>query len=272
MPKDLLTGLSKISKLKPMSLVFAGITPHPPLLIPNIGKEKTDLVKETRQALDTLEQKLYTSRPDIIMIISPHTGLFENAFSVNAHNQFTSDFGEFGDLVTKKTWIGSPGLAAKIAHAGNTHGINIRLISDETIDHGAAVPLYFLTDHLEEVKILPLGYSGFNRETHINYGVLLKELIMKSEKRIAVIASGDLSHNSNKSSSELDQTLIELFEKRELEEIMNLDQDLIEQANECGYRSILILLGIVKNMNFKFEKLCYQAPLGVGYLTANFDI
>jgi MEMO1 family protein len=53
-----------------MSLVFAAISPHPPLLIPSIGKEAIKKIQKTKEALEKLEEDLYLSRPEIIIIIS----------------------------------------------------------------------------------------------------------------------------------------------------------------------------------------------------------
>jgi hypothetical protein len=37
-----------------MSLVFAAIVPHPPLLIPSIGKEAIKKIDKTKRALEKL--------------------------------------------------------------------------------------------------------------------------------------------------------------------------------------------------------------------------
>lgn len=261
-----------------MSLVFAAITPHPPILIPAIGKENIDKVKKTTDSLRKLEEELYISKPQLIIIISPHGSYFDNAFSVNAETEFSTSFEEFGDMTTKKTWTGSPDFAAQLGHAANMANINLRLVSDSRIDHACAVPLFFLTDHLPETKILPIGYSGLPTKDHLSFGELLKEKIMDSDKRIALIASGDLSHalnddapaGFNQNGEKFDKTLIELLENRNTAGIFNIDPSMITEAAECGYRSILILLGALKNMDYTFKNYSYEAPFGVGYLTGNF--
>ena len=81
-----------------MSLAFAAITPHPPLLIPGIGKDKLSTLTNTKKSLELLEQELYTAKPHVIIIISPHSSIFDQAFSVNAHTSFRSTFEKFGDF------------------------------------------------------------------------------------------------------------------------------------------------------------------------------
>ncbi len=262
-----------------MSLVFSAITPHPPLLIPNIGKEEISKVKKTQKALENLEQDLYLSKPDLLIIISPHGNLFTDAFSINAHTNFTTSFEQFGDLATKKEWIGDPSLAAYISQKGNNEvKIPVQLVSEEKLDHGSTVPLYYLTNHLPNLKILPIGYSGLDNKTHLEFGSMLKEVIMDSDKRIAVVASGDLSHGLttdapagfSKVGSEFDKKIIQLLETRNTVGIAGMEDKFVEEATQCGYRSILILLGIMRDMDYSFKNYSYEGPFGVGYLVGNF--
>ncbi len=262
-----------------MSLVFAAITPHPPLLIPAIGKEKLETITNTKKAMDLLAGELYLAKPNVIIIISPHSSIFPDAFSVNAHTHFVSSFETFGDLATKKDWAGAPDLAASVSHKANSLHVPIQQVSQEGLDHGAAVALYCLTDHLPDVKVLPIGYSALTKEDHIRFGELLKEVIMNEDKRVAVIASGDLSHCLTQDSpagykaagKKFDETLIQNLESGSFDSLVGLDDVMVKEAEECVYRSLLILLGVVRQMNVRFSKYSYECPLGVGYLVGNFS-
>lgn len=263
-----------------MSLVFAGIVPHTPLLIRGISRDSSDLVKDSLSALDELKEQLYIARPEIIIILSAYTQLFENAFSVNAHNGFNADFSEFGDLTTTKKWQGAPSLAAYISKKARAHGENVRLISEERVDHGISVPLLLATEKLPNVAILPIGPNKGDNATLLKFGELLKEVIYEQQKRVAVIVSGHLSHKTSTtrkwlfkfSDNQFDKTLIGHLEQRNIAAIISMDKKKIESADESMYRSLLILLGIIKNMNCTFKTSCYEAPVGVGYLTGNFNI
>lgn len=261
-----------------MSLVFSAITPHPPLLIENIGKEKIKNVQKTKEAFDHLEQELYLAKPNIIVVISPHGSIFEDAFSINAETEFISKYEEFGDLSTKDKWAGAPDFAAKAGHKTRVSKIPTRLISQKQIDHGVSVPLHYLTRHLPDVKIIPVGYSGLDNKTHIAFGEVLKEIIMESGKRVALVISADLSHalsddspaGFHADSKKFDEQIISLLETKNTVGFVEMDEEMVKNSVSCGYRSILIALGILKNMNYTFKNLCYEAPFGVGYLTGQF--
>ncbi len=55
-------------------IVFAAISPHPPLILPSVGSEKDRLqVKATIDSLRKLGERLREKKPDSIIISSPHT-------------------------------------------------------------------------------------------------------------------------------------------------------------------------------------------------------
>lgn len=257
-----------------MPLVFAAYTPHTPLLIPAIGKEQLEKLKKTKMAMDALEEELYIAKPQVIFVISPHSGLFENSFVINAHPNFISSFEEFGDLSTKQEWRGSPELAAKINYLCQKHVMPLKLISKEKIDHGVSVPLFYLTRHLPNCKIVPIGYSKRSASDHVKFGRVLKEAVMDGNQRVAVIASGDLSHgpeNQVWAKGHFDKKLIKMIKDMEKAKIIKLDgTPELKAARECGYKSLLILLGSLNGWDYNFVVHSYEHPFGVGYLTGNF--
>ena len=56
-----------------MSIIFAAISPHPPIILPNVGSEEDrKKVKRTIESLEFLGGKLKEAKPDKIIISSPH--------------------------------------------------------------------------------------------------------------------------------------------------------------------------------------------------------
>ncbi len=263
-----------------MPLVFAGVVPHPTLLIPSIGKDDFPALDATRVALEKLEQALYIAKPQRIIIITPHEGIFEDAFSVNAHTELHSQFEKFGDMATKYSWKGAPELAAKIQHATHREHIPTRLVSNEFIGHGASVPLVYLTTHVKDIKILPIGYSNLDPKQHMEFGHAIKNVIMESDKRIAIIASGDMAHTLRETSPAgfhkdgewFDTEIQKLMSGGDRTGFQHMDPTRIKNADECLYRSLLILCGALGNMQCEFEQYAYEAPFGVGYLTGQFHL
>jgi len=56
-----------------MPIVFAGISPHPPIILPEVGSKEDRLkVKKTIESLEFLGKKLKEANPDSIIISAPH--------------------------------------------------------------------------------------------------------------------------------------------------------------------------------------------------------
>jgi len=261
-------------------LSFAAICPHPPIIIPTIGsKEDLEVVKKTISGYKELEKKILKINPEIILIISPHGPVFSDVFSINLSEKYIGDFQQFGDFSTKLEFKGNLGFVNKIRERLETK-IPTIIINEEKLDHGTLVPLYYLTQKLKNFSIIPIGYSFLSYQKHLEFGRIIKEEILKSNKKIAVIASGDLSHRLtfdapagySPKGKIFDEQLIKFLKKKAINSILKMDQNLIEEAGECGFRSIIILLGILQDLNYQPELLSYEGPFGVGYLVMNFKI
>jgi len=262
-----------------MALIFSAIVPHPPILIPQIGKENLGRLEDTQKAYQKLANELIDNQVETILIISPHGLIQPDAFTMNLNPQFVANFEEFGDFSTKLNWSGDIGLAYKIRERMETRA-PLQLISKGELDHGAAVPLYLLTQKLPKIKIIPLYYSGLTNEAHFKFGQLLNRELIYNKEQIAVIASGDLSHRLTKDApagyspkgKKFDNKIIELLQKNKSQNVVNLDHKLIAEAGECGLKSIIILLGILEGIKYEPQLLSYEAPFGVGYMVMNFKL
>ena len=156
----------------------------------------------------------------------------------------------------------------------------MRLISEESLDHGSSVPLCLLTENLPDIKIIPLYYSGLDNDSHFKFGQLLRHELLINNEQIAVIASGDLSHRLSKEApggysprgKKFDKKITKYLLENKIQDIINLDENLIIEAGECGLKSILILAGVLDNIKHEPQLLSYEAPFGVGYLTMNFKL
>lgn len=260
-------------------LVFSAITPHPPILIPTIGQDSLEQIKKTKEAMQELARDFYVSQPGTVIIISPHGKLLENAFTLNTSPEFTVSFKQFGDLETELKFMGDVELAYQVKEALETE-IPLQLISDPELDHGVGVPLYYLGQNTKNIKVVSLGYTSADLKTHFALGQELTEIIRQSPKRIAVVASGDLSHCLTKQApapyspqgKKFDKKLIELLKEKEIDSILNLEPKFIQAAAECGLKSVVILLGVLSEFNYTPQILSYQGPFGVGYLVCNFEL
>ena len=260
-------------------IVFLGFTPHSPLLLESIGKENTAKLKETRGAMETLSEDLYASQPDVIVTISAHSGAHENVFSINMHDEYVVDLKEFGDLSTQATFYPDTELVTEIRSQMKGKEISMTLDSFASLDYGVGVPLTLLMKK-KKPKLVPVAYSHLSAKEHLLFGNILKEVFMNSKKRIAVIASGDLSHcltssapaGFKKEGKKFDDTILQSVKDVSTAKLISMDDELVKEAAECAYKPLLILFGIMERMKVKPELLSYESPFGVGHLVSEFHI
>jgi aromatic ring-opening dioxygenase LigB subunit len=156
------------------------------------------------------------------------------------------------------------------------------IISSPHPDWGFKVPLFFLAKNFKgEIEQILIGLESpqFYFEKGEKVGAV------KCTNKIALIASGDLSHclkedgpyGLHSDGPKFDKDLIESLKKKDIEKILRLDE-LYPEAGECGLRSFCFLLGILETHSassgqvWQPEILSYEGPFGVGYLVANFKL
>lgn len=255
-------------------ICFAAITPHPPIIIPGIGETKDlELAHNTIFAMDRLTQGLEGSKPDTIIVISPHAPFGQDFFGINSVKNLKGNLTDFG-LSDEFHFENELEIAQNIKRASSEKKISAQFFESE-LDHGALVPLYYLAEDVR-IKLVHLSFSGLDFFTHYQYGEVIGQVLANSSKRIAVIASGDLSHRLMPGApagfsfkgKKFDQRLIDLLKEKKVKDILNFDIDFVSEAGECGLRSIIVLLGIIKSEKYNFELFSYEGPFGVGYMVA----
>jgi aromatic ring-opening dioxygenase LigB subunit len=262
-----------------MSIITAAVVPHPPLLVPNIGKENVDLVKKTADSYKEIEADLYAGQIDTIIIISSHGSPQEESFGINIGDEFQIKFENFGDFSSKLSLAGDVGLAQELREKLPAHPA-VSLVNKTDLDHGIGIPLYLLTPYLKNIEIIPIYPSEKDLATHFEFGKNLRRLLQMQEKRIAILASGDLSHSLTKSApagyspkaAKFDQKIIESLKNKNFEEILNINQKTVNEVQTCALKPISILTGIFDTIDFKPQLISYEYPFGVGYLTMKFNL
>ncbi|MDP3985386.1 MAG: AmmeMemoRadiSam system protein B [bacterium] len=257
-------------------IVFAAITPHTPLLLPTIGKEHVSTLSQTHAAFQTLHRQLTAAKPDTILIISPHGAQLPDAITINLHETYQGTLAEFGDYSTKPTFRADIELIDRIQRAMRKSQQPLTLHSEETIDYGMTVPLVLLAGS-PPPKLIPLTQAAFDFKTHYDFGEKLKDTVSASSKRVAIIASTDLSHRLSSETplgfsprgAEFDELIRESIETGSYSRLLRLEPDFVAEAAPCGLRGVLMILGMLSGMSVAPSVLAYEHPFGVGYLTAH---
>jgi len=262
-------------------LVYAAHVPHTPLLLPTIGRENTDVLKKTNEALKIVAQELYAARPEVLIILAGHGNPSPEVFALNLNNSYQTDLSEFGDLTTKKNFTCELGCADQLQRFLRHSHMPFTLFSNQSLSYTVSVPLIKLTEKIKTLSILPIfSAPKLSPKKHFEFGQLLKEIVATTDKRVAVISTGDLSHALSTNApaglhtegAEFDENIREALKSVTVSGLLQLDPELIAKASECAYQPILMLLGLLEGANIRPEELSYEFPFGVGYLTVQFHL
>jgi MEMO1 family protein len=257
-------------------LVFSGIAPHPPIMVPEVGKESVANVLRSIDAMSELTKRLIESGAESVVLISPHAPLEVDSFVAYDGPQVCGDFSHFNAPGTNFTTRIDEELLAAIKDAAASEHYEVTTLREHDLDHGTAVPLYFLLQNGWRGKVVTLGYSFLSNHDHLRFGSCIRKAVDDVGRRVGFIASGDLSHRLkpqapagyNPNAHVFDEQVVDALRSNEPQKIIDIDFDLRRLAGECGFRSMLVAIGASSELPLSCEVLSYEAPFGVGYLVA----
>ena len=258
------------------SLAFAGIAPHPPIMVPEVGREAIAEVRSSIDAMAALTERIVNAGAETVIIISPHAPLDPAAFIAYEGPQLHGDFSNFRSATTTVEADIDEELLHEISQISAEHELQLLKIQGHDLDHGTAVPLYFLQRNGWHGRVIALGYSFVSNEDHVRFGNCIRQAIEQVGRPVAFIASGDLSHRLKMNAPAgynpiahcFDEEVVDAIRTSATGRIVNIDQELRRMAGECGYRSMLVAIGVAGGGESNCEVLNYEAPFGVGYLVA----
>lgn len=245
-------------------------------MVPEVGGDSTVDVQTSVAGMAEFTRRVIASGAETIITISPHAPLQENAFVVYAGPILRGDFARFRASQTGFAVKVDDELLSQIRLSASAAGYEIANLTLTELDHGTAVPLYFLLQNGWQGRVVAFGYSYLSTDDHVRFGECLKKAIDATGRRVALVASGDLSHRLkpgapagyNSQAHLFDEEVVAAIRSNELGKVEEIDAQLRGRAGECGYRSMLVAIGATKALRTNCELISYEAPFGVGYLVA----
>ena len=263
-----------------MAIVYGCIMPHPPVIIPAVGGARVKEVNKTKKALEEVGRRLKAKEIDSVVIITPHGNVSQISIPVYVNHVFEGSFAYFGADKPVFSFKGDTVLGNEIIKEARKQNLEVSQIAETLLDHGVLVPMYYPLMAQFKKPIVPIALAFLPYRDLYNFGETIAAAANNLGKKVAVIASGDMSHRLtpdapagfNPEGRKFDAEIVRLAGANDAEGILNMDPNLIEAAGECGLRSIVILMGALKGLDVTPEVLSYEGPFGVGYMVATFDV
>ena len=157
-------------------LVFSAIAPHPPIMVPEVGRESIADVADSIDAMAELTRRLIDSGAESVVLISPHAPLEVDSFVAYEGPEVYGDFANFHAPETSFAVKVDRGITGRDQNRSPPRKtIDVSTLARHDLDHGTAVPLYFLLQNGWEGKVVTLGYSFLSNEDHLRFGSCIKK-------------------------------------------------------------------------------------------------
>lgn len=265
-----------------MSMLGAIITPHPPVLLPEVGGGREREIAATDRAMRTAAETVAAWQPDVIIVSSPHTILYRDYFHIAPGDGAVGDMSRFGAPEVRIQASYDTLLREEIIRRAEAEGLHAGTLGqrDPELDHGVLIPLYYLRKAGVRCPIVRMGLSGFSPLDHYRLGKCVQDAGNALGRRAVFLASGDLSHKLKADGPygcapegpQFDDAVTHTMASGDFLEFLTIDPALCERAAECGLRSFQVMAGALDGLAVEPQLLSHEGTFGVGYAIALFPV
>ena len=258
-----------------MSILAAYMVPHPPMIVPKIGKGSEKQITKTIHAYEEVADEIAALKPETIIISSPHSILYADYFHISPGTDATGNFGRFGAPQVRFSETYDTELTEKICSIAKENDFPAGMLGerDKHLDHGTMVPLFFTEQKYRDFKLVRIGLSGLSLAEHYTFGQMIRRAVEETGRKTVYIASGDLSHKLQEygpygfaaEGPEYDQRIMDVCSRGAFGEMLDFSESFCDKAAECGHRSFVIMAGALDGLEVRARVLSHEDVTGVGY-------
>lgn len=264
-----------------MGITAAYMVPHPPLIIPEIGRGEEQNIQSTIEAYREVASEVRTHKPETIVLLTPHQIMYRDYFHISPGEGAEGDFGQFGAPHVRINVSYDRVFVDRLCDLAKSKGLpaGTQGEREKRLDHGTMVPLYFVNQCYSTYRLVRIGLSGLPFCRHYELGQYIQETAEKLNRKTVVIASGDLSHRLKEDGPYgyreegpvYDSRIMDVMGNGRFGELFGFSEDFCDRAGECGHRSFVIMAGTMDGRDVLARRLSYEGPFGVGYGICAFE-
>jgi MEMO1 family protein len=265
-----------------MSICGAFMVPHPPLIVPEVGRGEENKIAATIDAYRKVAQSIAELKPETIVITSPHSVMYADYFHISPGSEADGNLGQFGapevSFHVAYDELLVQALCAEVQSQEIPAGTEGE--RDPALDHATMVPLYFIRQKYTACKYVRIGLSGLSLRTHYAFGECIARAVEKTKRRVVFVASGDLSHvlkadgpyGFHPEGPVYDERIMDVMGTADFGKLLTFDAEFCEKAAECGHRSFVIMAGALDRKAVRPGVLSHEGPFGVGYGVCRYEV
>jgi MEMO1 family protein len=254
-------------------IVCAALMPHAPILIPEVaGSRQRDAVT-TISALREAARVIIAAAADTLIVISPHSPDISKPIGLWRGGGLRGSLTAFGFPHLAIELPADPLLADQVATLSARRGLETVSLTECSLDHGATVPLWFVAEAGWTGPIVVVALNSTHPETVVALGDTIAEAARSTNRRITLIASGDMSHRLtigapmgyDPRGRDFDNWLVDALRRGAYRDLFQLDPQLDKSAAQDVIAPLLVVSAALGFSSAGGEVLSYEGPFGVGY-------
>ncbi len=278
-------------------LVLAAKITHVPSIWLSIQPGKHEGIRRSAElALREVARRARERGADTFVIADTHW-LNTSGFHINGRARHTGTYAshELPHFIPKLPYDypGDAELANAIGSAirdGGQHAL-VHDIEDLRLEYGSLVPLYLMNNEEPQLRVVSIGCNMFSTiEENLRVGASIRRAIEASDRKVAFLASGSLSHafpTNEKTRDYLDKIsaefhqhmdlhVLELWREGRVKEFLEILPEYNEKcAGEGAMADTAMLFGVLGGEDYdgQGEQLCdYFPSTGTGQVVVDFSL
>ena len=258
-----------------MSVIAAYMVPHPPMIVPEVGRGSERQIESTRAAYLRVAEEIAALKPETVIVSSPHAVMYADYFHISPGREAEGSFARFRAPKVRFREEYDTELVKAVERMADAEGFpaGTKGGRDPELDHGTLVPLYFIRQKYSGFRLVRIGLSGLPLEDHYRLGQIVRQAAEETGRRVVWVASGDLSHKLQsygpygfaEEGPEYDRRIMDVCSRAAFGELFGFGESFCEKAAECGHRSFVMMAVALDGLAVTAEKLSHEDVTGVGY-------
>ena len=220
---------------------------------PTLEQQKK-LRKDAEEAFAVLRADLEGAKPDVLIVVA--NDQFVNFFCNNIPTFFVTTADEVKGQFTrhKFQYRNHKDLGRAIVRTGMQKGIDFSFGEHIELQHTQVVPLYFLLRE-PKIPILPIYVNTWvdpapSPDRCYKVGEVIREVADRSDQRVAILATGGLSHfpgspRIGEIDTSFDHKLLEVMREGKGRSLVDYSVEELLQAGDTEFLNWMVVLGTV---------------------------
>ena len=171
-----------------MGISAGFMVPHPPLIIPDVGRGEEKKIQKTIDAYKKAAEAVGRLQPETIVLLSPHQTMYADYFHISPGKGARGDFGQFraGQVSMEVSY--DTEFVRALCEAAIDSDLQAGTLGEreKKLDHGTMVPLYFVNQYWTKYRLVRVGLSGLPLAAHYRLGQCIARAVKNLGRRGSV--------------------------------------------------------------------------------------